>query len=60
MGGEISRDLYLANHVPVAKEYMESMNILAGVGGKKKLKYEVDIPQSVFRYFKYKLQIIFK
>ena len=50
MGGEVPSSYYLSNNGPVAKDYMETMVIIAGAGGKKKIKYKVDVPFSVLRY----------
>ena len=48
-GGEVPLSYYLSNSAPVAKDYMESANIIAGAGGWKKLKFKVDVPNSVLR-----------
>jgi hypothetical protein len=44
MGGKIPSSYYLSNNPPVAKNYMETMSI--GAGGRKKLKYDVDVARS--------------
>jgi hypothetical protein len=49
MGGEVPKSYYLSNNGPVAKDYMETMVIIAGAGGKKKMKYKIDIAFSVLR-----------
>jgi hypothetical protein len=49
MGGEVPSSYYLSNNGPIAKDYMETMVIIAGAGGKKKLKHKVDVPFSVLR-----------
>ena len=49
MGGEVPRSYYLSNNLPVPKHYMETANIIAGAGGRKKLKYKIDIPFSVLK-----------
>ena len=51
MGGPIPRDYYLTNNPPVPKEGMESISIIAGVGGFKKLKFKVLVANSLLRYF---------
>lgn len=48
MGGKVPSSYYLSNNLPVAKDYMETMSV--GAGGKKKLKYDVNVPFSVLRY----------
>lgn len=49
MGGEVPLSYYMSNSAPVAKDYMESANIIAGAGGWKKLKFKVDVPNSILR-----------
>jgi hypothetical protein len=49
MGGEVPLTYYLKKNTPVAKDYMETMVIIAGAGGRKKLKFKVDVPCSVMR-----------
>ena len=49
MGGKVPYSYYLSNSAPVAKDYMETMNIIAGSGGCKKLKYKVDVANSILR-----------
>ncbi|XP_046633824.1 SEC14-like protein 2 [Daphnia pulicaria] len=48
MGGEVPSSYYLSNNPPVAKDYMETMSI--GAGGRKKMKFKVDVPNSVLRW----------
>ena len=50
MGGEIPREYYLSNTPPVIKDGMQTMNIIAGAGGKRQLKYKVDEANSVLRF----------
>lgn len=50
MGGEVPLSYYMSNSAPVAKDYMESMSIIAGAGGFKKLKFKVDIENSILRF----------
>ncbi|XP_032781623.2 SEC14-like protein 2 isoform X2 [Daphnia magna] len=52
MGGEVPHTYYLSNNGPIAKNYMETVNIMAGVSGKKKFKFKVDVPESVMRSLK--------
>ena len=40
---------YMSNSAPVAKDYMDTVNIIAGAGGWKKFKFNVDIPNSILR-----------
>ena len=47
MGGEVPSSYYLSNNGPVAKDYMETMSI--GAGGRKKMKYKIDVPFSILR-----------
>jgi len=35
---------------PEPKDYMETFNIIAGAGGKKKISFKVDQINSLFRY----------
>ena len=49
MGGEVPYSYYLSNSTPVAKDYMETMNLIAGASGFKKLKYKVDVTNSILR-----------
>ena len=50
MGGLVNSSYYiLSNNAPVAKDYMESMSVIAGVSGRKKLKFKIDIENSVLR-----------
>lgn len=49
MGGEVPQTYYLSNSLPVAKDYMESMTIIAGAGGFKKLKFKIEEPNSILR-----------
>jgi hypothetical protein len=49
MGGQVPHSFYLRKNPPIAKDYMETLNISAGVGGKKKLKFEVVVPHSAIR-----------
>jgi hypothetical protein len=39
----------MSNSAPVVKDYMETMNLIAGAGGFKKLKYKIDVAYSVLR-----------
>ncbi|XP_046633790.1 SEC14-like protein 2 isoform X2 [Daphnia pulicaria] len=48
MGGKIPSSYYLSNNPPVAKDYMETMSI--GAGGRKKLKYDVDVVRSNLKW----------
>jgi hypothetical protein len=50
MGGEVPYSYYLSNSAPVPKDYMETINIIAGAGGFKKLKYKIDVANSILRY----------
>ena len=47
MGGEVPYSYYLRNSAPVAKGYMETSNLIAGASGFKKLKYKVDVENSI-------------
>lgn len=49
MGGQVPREYYLSNSAPVPRDDMESMHIIAGAGGKKKLKFKVNAVNSVLR-----------
>lgn len=49
MGGEVPASYYLSNNGPVAKDYMETMTIIAGAGGRKKMKYKVDVASSILK-----------
>lgn len=53
MGGEVPRSFYMRKNPPVAKDYMEMLSISAGIGGKKKLEYDVDATYSIIRYIKH-------
>lgn len=48
MGGKVPTSYYLSNNLPVAKDYMKTMTV--GAGGKKKMKYDVDIARSILKY----------
>ena len=48
MGGPIPVDYYLSKTVE-PKDYYETFSIVAGAGGKKKMKFKVDVPESIFR-----------
>nr|CAH0109508.1 unnamed protein product [Daphnia galeata] len=50
MGGKVPYSYYLSNSAPVAKDYMETMNIIAGSSGCKKLKYKVDVANSILKW----------
>jgi hypothetical protein len=50
MGSEVPYSYYLSNSAPVPKDYMETINIIAGAGGFKKLKYKIDVANSILRY----------
>jgi hypothetical protein len=50
MGGRIPKHYYLSNNLPVPKEDMDSITLIAGVGGFKKLKFKVLIVNSILRY----------
>ncbi|XP_046633868.1 SEC14-like protein 2 isoform X1 [Daphnia pulicaria] len=50
MGGEVPASYYLSNNGPVAKDYMETMTIIAGAGGRKKMKYKVDVASSILKW----------
>ena len=60
MGGQVPHSYYLRKNPPIAKDYMEMLNISAGVGGKKKLKFEVDVPYSAIRYLNVMHAILFE
>ncbi|XP_046460828.1 SEC14-like protein 2 [Daphnia pulex] len=47
-GGEVPHSYYLSNSAPVAKDYMETINI--GAGGSKKLQYKIDVANSILRW----------
>jgi hypothetical protein len=49
MGGQVPREYYLNNAPPVPKEGMETINIIAGASGFKKIKYKVDVPGSILK-----------
>lgn len=49
MGGEVPQSYYLKNNAPIAKDYMEAASIIAGAGGRKKLKFNVNVARSVLR-----------
>lgn len=49
MGGEVPLSYYLSNSAPVPKDYMETINIIAGAGGFKKLKFKIDVKHSILR-----------
>ncbi len=49
MGGEVPATYYLSNNGPVAKDYMETITIIAGAGGRKKMKYKVDVASSILK-----------
>jgi hypothetical protein len=49
MGGQVPHSYYLRKNPPVVKDYMETLNISAGAGGKKKLKFDVKLPYSTIR-----------
>lgn len=49
MGGQVPHSYYLKRNPPIAKDYMETLNVCAGVGGKKKVKFDVIVPYSVIR-----------
>ena len=57
MGGEVPSSYYLSNNGPVAKDYMETISI--GAGGRKKMKFKVDVPFSVLRYSLVKINNFF-
>lgn len=50
MGGEVPQSYYLCNNAPIAKKYMETLHVFAGVGGRKKLKYKIETVPSVMRW----------
>ncbi|XP_046460824.1 SEC14-like protein 2 [Daphnia pulex] len=50
MGGEVPQTYYLKNSAPVPKDNMQTVNIIAGAGGRKKLKLNVTIARSVLRW----------
>nr|CAH0109448.1 unnamed protein product [Daphnia galeata] len=50
MGAEVPYSYYLSNSTPVAKDYMETMNLIAGASGFKKLKYKIDVTNSILRW----------
>lgn len=49
MGGEVPIEYYLNKTAPEPKDYMETFNIIAGAGGKKKISFKVDKINSIFR-----------
>ena len=49
MGGEVPKEYYMCNSLPVPKEGMETLNIIAGAGGFKKLKIKVEVANSILR-----------
>jgi len=50
MGGKVPRSYYLSNTMPIPKEKMQMINIRPGAGGRKKLKINVDVINSIIRY----------
>lgn len=52
MGGEVPLTYYMSNSAPVAKDYMETMNLIAGASGFKKLKFKIDVENSILRYLR--------
>lgn len=52
LGGEVPREYYMSTK-PQAKDYMETANIMAGAGGRKKFKFQVDKADSILRYRQY-------
>jgi len=50
MGGEVPIEYYLNKTAPEPKDYMETFNIIAGAGGKKKISFKVDKINSIFRF----------
>ena len=50
MAGEVPREFYLSNSCPRPREGMATMVIIAGAGGKKKLKFKVDVAHSILRW----------
>ncbi|KAI9561274.1 hypothetical protein GHT06_012230 [Daphnia sinensis] len=48
MGGKVPESYYLSNNAPVPKDYMETMNVMAG--GKKKLKFKIDDADSTMSW----------
>lgn len=48
MGGEVPLEYYLSKTAE-PKDYYESFSIVAGAGGKKKMKFNVDRVGSIFR-----------
>ena len=60
MGGQVPHSYYLRKNPPIAKDYMEMLNISAGVGGKKKLIFDVDVPHSAIRYSNVMHAILFE
>ena len=51
MGGEVAKEHYMSNSLPVPKEGMETLTLIAGAGGFKRLKFKVDVVGSVLRYY---------
>ena len=49
MGGEVPVEYYLSKTAE-PKDYYESFSIVAGAGGKKKMKFTVDQVGSYLRY----------
>lgn len=45
------REYYLSNSAPQPKESMETLTLLAGASGKKKIKFRVDQINSILKYF---------
>jgi hypothetical protein len=49
MGGEVPVEYYMSNSFPVPKEGMETLNIIAGASGYKKLKLKVEVANTILR-----------
>lgn len=47
--GPIPVEYYLTRTAPEPKDYMETFNIIAGPGGKKKISLKVENINSIFR-----------
>jgi len=45
----VPHEYYLSNSAPQPKDGMETMTVIAGAGGKKKIKFKVDVINSILR-----------
>jgi len=60
MGGEVPREYYMSNTPPVPKEGMETLTLIAGAGGFKRLKFKVDLVGSALRYSQFCASLFLK